>query len=383
LPEEKTVANQIFEINFKHFFYLASQIEKTNVRQALKSILLLLNVIAILSLFAGYLSVYIAPDEYWIPSLFGLAYPFVLVANIVFVVFWLLVKPRLLLLSLISILVGWGFVSRYIQFKGSNTEDGEVKVVSYNVKYFIGDEDLTQKENADKIVSFLEEQNADIICLQEARLRKNSIFNLPNTVKKLETIKHYQYARSSITYGSVTMTRYPIVDMGEIRFEESRNMTIYTDVVIKKDTVRIFNVHLQSYKIDPNKYSIIDSPGVNQEEDLKEVREMGIKFKKAFQMRAEQVREIKKYIDESPYDVIVCGDFNDTPISFSYQQLKGDLTDAFVNSGKGVGRTYIGKLPSFRIDNIFHSDKFESYNFQTYDFRMSDHLPISCDLIVK
>lgn len=353
------------------------------MRQALKSILLLLNVIAILSLFTGYLSVYIAPDKYWLPSLFGLAYPFILVANIIFIVFWSMVKPRLLLLSLVSILFGWGFVSRYIQFKGSATEKGEVKVVSYNVKYFIGDEDLTQKKNADKIVSFLEEQNADIICLQEARLRKRSIFNLPNTVKKLETIKHYQYARSSTTYGSVTMTRYLIVNMGEIRFEGSQNMTIYTDVVIKKDTVRIFNVHLQSYKIDPSKYSIIDSPGVNKEEGLKEVREMGLKFKKAIQMRAEQAREIRKYIDESPYNVIVCGDFNDTPISFSYQQLKGDLIDAFVNSGKGVGRTYIGKLPSFRIDNIFHSDNFESYNFKTYDFKMSDHLPISCDLIVK
>lgn len=353
------------------------------MRQALKSILLLLNVIAILSLFTGYLSVYIAPDKYWLPSLFGLAYPFILVANIIFIVFWSLVKPRLLLLSLVSILFGWGFVSRYIQFKGSATENGEVKVVSYNVKYFIGDEDLTQKKNADKIVSFLEEQNADIICLQEARLRKRSIFNLPNTVKKLETIKHYQYARSSTTYGSVTMTRYPIVNMGEIRFEGSQNMTIYTDVVIKKDTVRIFNVHLQSYKIDPSKYSIIDSLGVNKEEGLKEVREMGLKFKKAIQMRAEQAREIRKYIDESPYNVIVCGDFNDTPVSFSYQQLKGDLIDAFVNSGKGVGRTYIGRLPSFRIDNILHSNNFESYNFKTYDFKMSDHLPISCDLIVK
>ena len=177
------------------------------------------------------------------------------------------------------------------------------------------------------------------------------------------------------------MTRYPIVNMGEIRFDESRNMTIYTDVIINNDTVRIFNVHLQSYQIDPNKYSIIDSLGVNQQQDLKEVREMSYKFKKAFQMRAGQVREIKKYIDESPFDVIVCGDFNDTPVSFAYQKIKGDLTDAFVNSGKGLGRTYIGKLPSFRIDNIFHDKNFESYNFQTYDFRLSDHLPISCELV--
>ena len=353
------------------------------MRKALINIFLIINLIVIISLFTAYLSVYISPDKNWIPSFFGLAYSFILIVNLLFIGFWLLFKPRYVLLSLVSIIIGWGFVSRYVQLNEKKIEKGDVKVISYNVKYFIGDENLTQIENANKIVSFLEEQNADIICLQEARLRKNSIFNLQGTVKKLKTINHYQYARTSTTFGSVTMTRFPIINMGEIRFDESRNMTIFTDVIIQNDTVRIFNVHLQSYQIDPDKYSIIESPGINQEEDFKEVREMSYKFKKASQMRAKQVREIRKYIDESPYDVIVCGDFNDTPVSFAYQKLRGDLTDAFISSGEGVGRTYIGKLPSFRIDYVFHSEIFESFNFQTYDFRMSDHLPISCELVRK
>jgi len=353
------------------------------VRKVLVKIFLFINLIVVIPLFIAYLSVYIAPELYWIPSFFGLAYPFLLLANFIFIVFWLLFKPRYLLFSLFSVIVGWGFVSRYVQLKGENIEKGDVKVLSYNVKHFIADGNQSQIENAKKIVSFLEEQNADIICLQEARIRQNTIFNLPNTVKKLSSINHYQYARTSTTYGSVTMTRFPIVNMGEIRFEESRNITIYTDVIIKSDTVRIINVHLQSYQIDPSKYSIIDSMGVNQEKDLKEMREMGSKFKKAFQQRAKQVREIRKYVDEAPYEVIICGDFNDTPVSFAYQKLRGNLVDAFVNSGKGFGRTYIGKLPSFRIDNIFHSEKFESYNFQTYDFKMSDHLPISCELVFE
>ena len=349
------------------------------MKKALLNLFLFLNSLVVLSLFVGYLSVYIPPDKYWIPSFFGLAYPLFLVMNVCFVLFWLVFKPRYLLVSLFTILIGWGFISRYVQLKG-NVGEGDVKVISYNVQHFIADGSQPQIENAKKIVSFLDELNADIICLQETRLRQNNIFNLSNTVKNLGSINHYQYARTSTTYGSVTMTRYPIINMGEIRFEESRNMSIYTDVIIQADTVRIFNVHLQSYQIDPNKYSIIDSLGVNQEKDLREVREMGSKFKKAFQMRAKQAREIRKYIDESPYDVIVCGDFNDTPVSFAYQKLRGDLTDAFVSSGKGVERTYIGKLPSFRIDNIFHSEKFESYNFQTYDFQLSDHLPVSCEL---
>ncbi|QIA07149.1 endonuclease/exonuclease/phosphatase family protein [Draconibacterium halophilum] len=351
------------------------------MRKVILKILSLVNILLALALAASYLSVYIPPDKYWLPSLFGMAYPFLLGGNIIFIVLWILFKPRYTLLSLGVILLGWGYVTRFMQINGKGSEEANIKVVSYNVKHFVADTSGTQKENATKIISFLADQNADIICLQEARLRKNSIFNLAQTVKDLQSIKHYQFARSSTTYGSVTMTRYPIVNMGEIRFENSRNITIYTDVLIDTDTVRIFNIHLQSYHINPDKYSIIESPGLNEEKDLEEVKEMGAKFKEAFQLRAEQVREIRKYVDESPHNVIVCGDFNDTPVSFSYRTLASGLTDAFVNSGQGIGRTYIGKLPSFRIDYIMHGDGFESYNFETLDYRMSDHLPVSCSLL--
>lgn len=344
---------------------------------------MLLNFGAVAALLFGYLSVFIPPDKYWVPSFFGLAYPILVGVNVLFIVFWLLVKPRYLLISLISILIGWGFLSRYVQLKGKTTDEAGVKLISFNVQHFSGAKGSNPKDNADQIISFLNGQKADIICLQETRLRKNSIFNLPNAVKDLNSIEHYQFARSSTTFGSVTLTRFPIVNMGEIRFDKSRNMTIYTDVNIDGDTIRIFNVHLQSYLIDPSKYSIIDSPGIDDEKDLKEVREMGSKFKRAFQLRAEMVREIRKYIDDSPYPVIVCGDFNDTPVSYSYQKLREGLKDAFVSSGKGIGQTYIGKLPSFRIDNIFHSDNFESFDFKTFNIRMSDHLPVSCKLIKK
>lgn len=343
----------------------------------------MLNIAAVIALLVSYLSVFIPPDKYWVPALFGLAFPFLVAANLIFVIFWLLVKPKYSLISVLAVLVGWSMLSRYVQFGGSKTENEGIKVLSYNVQHFTGNDELKEKEVANRIITFLNAGNSDIICLQEARLRKNQIFNLPDAVKKLNSIQHYQYARSSTTFGSVTLTRFPIVNMGEIRFDKSRNMSIYTDVLIGGDTVRVFNVHLQSYLIDPGKYSVIESPGIDQEKNLKEMREMGVKFKAAFQMRAEQVREIRSHINASPYAVIVCGDFNDTPISYAYQQLRGNLMDAFVSSGSGIGRTYIGKLPSFRIDNVFHSEEFESFNFQTSDFRMSDHLPVSCTLVKK
>ncbi|NCB06771.1 MAG: hypothetical protein EOM73_01245 [Bacteroidia bacterium] len=353
------------------------------MKKALLFLFLFLNLITVFFILLSYFSVWIPPDKWWIPSLFGLAYPFFLLVNMLFVVFWLIFKPRYFWIPLVAVLLGWGFLSRYFQVSGKTDGSGEIKVVSYNVQHFSGKSSLGKKHSADEIVRFLEEEKADIICLQEVRLRKNTIFNLEQTVQTISTINHYQYARSSTTYGSVTMTRYPVVYMGEIRFKNSRNITIYTDVVIQGDTVRIYNVHLQSYHIDPNRYSVIDSPDITEEKDLREIREISIKYRSAVQMRAEQSRIIRDHVEKSPYPVILCGDFNDTPASFSYQRTRGNLKDAFVESGRGIGRTYIGKLPSFRIDYIFHSNDFESFGFQTLDFRFSDHLPVTCELVKK
>jgi endonuclease/exonuclease/phosphatase family metal-dependent hydrolase len=353
------------------------------VKKAFIYLFFLLNIIVAFALLVSYLAVFIPPDKFWVPSFFSLAFPIFVSINFIFVIFWAFVKPRFLFLSLVALVLGWGFILRYIQFNGSTSEKSGTKVISYNVHNFQGNGESDQKENADKILGFLNDQNADIICLQEIRLRKNNIFNVSNAVKNLKSIEHYHYARSSATFGQVTFTRYPIVKMGEIRYEKSTNMAIFTDVKIGPDTVRIFNVHLQSYKIDPRKYEIIDSPKIDEEKDLKEIREIGSKLKHAFQMRAQQVREIKKVIDETPYPVIICGDFNDTPVSYSYQMLRGDFNDAFIESGQGFGRTYIGKLPSFRIDNIFYSDFFESFNFKADNFRASDHLPVMCVLVKK
>lgn len=344
---------------------------------------LFLNIIVIFALLISYLAVYIPPDKLWYPAFFGLAFPFILVANILFIIFWAFFKTRFIFFSLFAVLLGWGFVTRYVQFGGEKTDKDGIKIVSYNVRNFEGNPHSGTKVNAGSIINFLNSKNANIICLQEIRLRRNKIFNISEAVKDLKSIEHYHYASSGSSFGLTTLTSYPIVKMEEIRYKESGNMAIFTDVLIGKDTVRVFNVHLQSYRIDPNKYEIIDSPGFDEEKDVKEIREIGGKLKRAFQLRAEQVRGIKKIIDETPYPVIICGDFNDTPVSYSYQQLRGDFNDAFVSSGSGFVRTYIGKLPSYRIDNILYSDSFESYNFDADNFIASDHLPVSCVLIKR
>lgn len=353
------------------------------MKNVLKYILLIFNAIAVIALLMGYLALYFPPDKIWFIAIAGLIYPWLLALNIIFCITWILTKPRFALLSLIPILAGWNIMNRFIQFDGKQTDQLDIKVVSYNVRHFTGTGKNPSRELAEMIKGFLNQKQPDIICLQEVKLRTNRIFNLEATRNEFQSIKHYQYARTGSNAGSVTMSRFPIVKMQEIRFENSGNIAIATDVVAGKDTIRIFNVHLQSYRIDPDKYRIIDDPGLTNEQDLREAKELRSKYKRAVKMRAIQARLIRQKIKESPYPVIVCGDFNDTPSSYAYQTVRGRLKDSFVCSGEGIGQTYIGKLPSFRIDYILHSKSFRSYNFKTYNVPYSDHRPVSCDLIRK
>ena len=335
-----------------------------------------------MALLMAYVAGYVSPEKVWIPAFFGLAYPVIAGINIVWVVVWLIISPKYMFLSLVPLLAGWNVLIRYVQLNDKITDQEGIKILSYNVHHFRGNQNDSQRQTSAEIVRFLREQKPDIICLQEVRLRQNNVFNLAKTVEEFEFINHYQFARTSNTFGSVTMSKYPILQMHEIRFPDSRNITIYTDLLVDGDTIRVFNVHLHSYGIDPKDFGIIDS-GVTNEKDLQEARLMGSKLKTGFRMRAGQVEAIRNLIDESPYPVIVCGDLNDTPASYSYQQLRRRLTDAFVSSGKGVGQTYINKLPSLRIDYILHDKSYDSFNFQTHDYRMSDHLPVSVVLIKK
>lgn len=343
-------------------------------------VLLFLNLIAALALGIASISVFLSPEKIWIAAIFGMAYPYLLVVNLVFVVLWVIIKPWFALLSVIIILAGYRHVGNYLQFNGQHTDEKGIKVTSYNVKYFMGATDFPNKENADHILNFLRQDKADIICLQEVRLNKRQIFDIAN--HKLPQVEHMQLAHSSHAGGQLTLTRFPILNMGEIRFKNSGNMIIYTDIQANNDTIRVFNCHLQSYRLGKKDINTIDSIDFSNDERTKaKFKIIGGKFRDALIKRAEQAATLREYIDESPYPVIVCGDFNDTPVSFTYRTVRGSLEDSFTQSGKGTANTYNGKLPSFRIDYILHSPKFDSYNFEVSSLNHSDHYPISCVLL--
>lgn len=348
-----------------------------------KLILYIIKTINLLSAFAlvlSYLAAVVNPNSVWHFELLGIAYPYLLISNLLFFIYWTYQKKRWLLLSLFAILIGYSHIATHFQFASNKTEEKGIKVVSYNVKYF-----SHQKEYIDSIVNFINNQQPDIVCLQEAVVQKTGIFGSRNIKKRIKGMAHYQLAHTASSTGPLTFTRYPIIDMGEIRFEKSGNIVIYSDLKIDNDTVRVYNCHLQSYKIRPRDYEFVDSLSLSPQSHRQwhKIKDFGWKLKKAMKKRAEQADILRKHIDNSPFQVIVCGDFNAPPMSYVYTEVGKNLNDAFVQSGTTTGNTFEGRFMWFRIDYILHSNLFEAYNFKRYKVGYSDHYPIVTKLIRK
>ncbi len=342
----------------------------------------------------SYLSVYISPEKIWLLAFFGLAYPFLLISNILFVIFWIYKKNKLFLFSLIAILLGLNYLKTYVQIplKKENKETIEAKnifkVLSYNVRLFDLYDWHESENTSNKIFEFINSKDVDIICFQEFFTNNDGELSEKAFSKNLNgeynSHIHYTIENRNYNYGIATFSKYPIVNRGVINFRNSSNSSIYTDVVIASDTVRIFNNHLQSIRFNKNNYTFItNSKALKDDERLKEIKDISFRLRDAFVKRANQANILSKHIQNSPYPVIVTGDFNDVPVSYTYKKMKQDLNDSFIESGNGIGTTYMGKFPSFRIDFIFHSQELKCIDFDIPNVRLSDHFPVTSEFILE
>jgi endonuclease/exonuclease/phosphatase (EEP) superfamily protein YafD len=174
-----------------------------------------------------------------------------------------------------------------------------------------------------------------------------------------------------------------IVGKGEIKFPNTFNVCIYTDLKIGNDTVRIYNNHLQSIKFLKEDYVLIDTIRLQyNERQVLGLQKILVRVRDAFRTRAQQVDDVSAQIRRSPHPVIVCGDFNDSPVSYSYKTMRNKLKDAFIESGNGIGYTYRGKFPSYRIDYILYDPLFRSYEYESPKLELSDHYPVICRFIL-
>jgi endonuclease/exonuclease/phosphatase family metal-dependent hydrolase len=350
------------------------------------------------ALILAYIAPFVHPSTLKILPFFGLAYPVFLLIQLGMLLIWSLVKSRWAIFSLIIILIGGKLHFRLIA-TGSNpedipTEESVLHVMSYNVRLFdLYTADLDEKyTKRNAIFDYIQTKNPDVVCFQEFYHQdKPTRFSTRDTLFQLLNTKDYheRYAhklRGRQNFGVAILSKYPVIAKGDVIFEtqgeKDFNYCIFVDVVKNQDTFRIYNVHLQSIKLQQDDYSEFN--GSEKETQKPNVLRLMIdKLRVAYPKRAEQARTVVEHMKNSPYAIVVCGDFNDTPLSYAYNQFDRLLVDAFRNTSFGIGSTYVGRIPAGRIDYIFHSNELNSANFTIQDVPQSDHRAISCSIYYK
>jgi endonuclease/exonuclease/phosphatase family metal-dependent hydrolase len=242
------------------------------------------------------------------------------------------------------------------------------------------------KATRPKIFANLADIKPDILCLQEfyTSEEKGDYDNI-DTVRQMMNTPYY-HSEFTVTlrkfdhWGVATFSKYPIVNEGKIVFNtRSNNICIFSDIVVHNDTIRVYNVHLQSISFsrkDNQFYDELITSG-KADDEISSGRNILRRLKRAFLLRTRQVEMIVSHMRTCRYRMIVCGDFNDTAASYSYEKLSGNLYDAFIEKGSGLGRTYAGKWPQFRIDYILYDKKLHCSGYRKTTETFTDHFPIT------
>ncbi len=360
-----------------------------------KSLLMLVSVLAMGALLFSLLAKVIPPSVSNVIAYCGLLFPYIVISNAILLVVWLFVDYRWSIVLAILMLLNVNNIDRHFQLRSMDKPEtcaNCLKVMSYNVHDFNIYAD-TYSQDAKKIIEFLKKEKPDILCVQEYCYDKNGKRGINITQELLEALglpdspRNYQVSIASenkfgYQFGQAIFSSYRIVGNGSVETgDSSSNKSMYVDIRYNGDTVRIYNVHLSSYHINQEDYAASEAILHNKNDDG-QLDEKAVKLYKkiafAFEQRQEQARSVRAHIDTCEAPIIICGDFNDTPESYSYYKIAHGFKDSFRASGKGTGVTYKGGVfPSFRIDYILHSKFYNDFGHTVCtEMDLSDHYPV-------
>lgn len=344
-----------------------------------------LNIIGLLGLLGCYAGYYLNPFDYWFISLLGLGYFIWMAINIVFIIVWIFIKWKFSLISLVAVVIGFPFHAKMIAFHTPQPNKGGIRVMSYNVQLFKFYDWKKNEKMRDRILNFIEDTPADIYCFQEYFQTKDDEFSTTPFLKKILP-DHYMHFEPGVVkydnqeYGIATFSKYPIVNSGFLLIDSTSNRTnlvIYSDLLVEKDTIRVYNIHLASNHLNTNE---VDTLMKTSGKSVSIAKKWVKKLKNGYKRRYGQVNILAGHLEKCKYPCIIAGDFNDVPISYAYRKINAKFTDSFTEAGNGIGATYNGNLPLLRIDYIFHSSRFKCKRFKVHSVSVTDHYPIVADL---
>ncbi|MFD0861345.1 endonuclease/exonuclease/phosphatase family protein [Sungkyunkwania multivorans] len=332
----------------------------------LDKIIFLINSLFAALLLLSYGLPYVFPNAFPVLAVLSLTVPVLILVNLFFVVYWVIRLKRQLLLSALVLLLGFGHLNSLYRFSNKsfkkNRED--FSVMSYNVRLFNLYEWINDKRTEDNIVSFIEKKNPDALCLQEFHLRKEDAFS------SMYPYRYIKLKSQNNKAGLAIFSKFRIVNSGSLDFPDTYNNGIYADIVKGTDTIRVYNLHLESLRIDPYKEEL------TQENSGRLLKRMSRSFvKQQFQSDIFALHQ-----KGHRFQRVVCGDFNNTQYSHVYKEIKGDMMDAFDEAGSGFGRTFKFKFFPLRIDFIFVEKHMKVKGFETFKEEYSDHYPVMATL---
>jgi len=341
-------------------------------------------------LLLSYLAPYISPTILWQVAFFGLLHPVFLIFNILFLIYWLVRQKLRFIFNLVVLVLGIGSINKIFTF-GSETSpnrEGKLKIISYNAKVFGAyDDDYFFDEFLKKIT----EENPDVLCIQEYFRLDLKGPDPINEIKKSTGLKYHYFRHTRIKpregkprYGGIIFSKNKIINYGEIDFAGAgSNLCLFADIKFNNKIIRIYSIHLQSIKFAGTDYQLLNVLGENYDSAKLISKNMFTKLKTAFIKRGEQANLVKESIRSCGIPAILCGDFNDTPQSYAYHTISENMIDCFMESGNGLGGTFVGPLPSLRIDYILHDTSMVSYNYNAEKAFSSDHKMIEALVEVK
>ncbi|SDB46332.1 Metal-dependent hydrolase, endonuclease/exonuclease/phosphatase family [Flavobacteriaceae bacterium MAR_2010_188] len=327
-------------------------------------VLFSVNSMAAVMLLLSYLLPHVEPKKFAFISILSLGVPFLIIVNIIFFIYWLLKVRRQMLLSILVLLLGYQHVFSLYKFSSSKAIENtsNFTVMNYNVRLFNVFNWIENKRLKQDLRDFIVEQKPDIINMQEYR---------PDDVVLLKGYhKYVDITGDKVKTGQAIFSRFPIINSGSIEFPNTSNNAIFADIKKDQDTIRIYNVHLQSMGIDPTVEHIANE---NSKNLVKRVSH-------TFETQQQQTEMFLEHKKNCPYKMIVSGDFNNTAYSYVYKNIKGDLQDSFVEAGNGFGRTLNFDFFPVRIDFIFAENSFQINGFKNFEVNYSDHFPIIATL---
>lgn len=355
-------------------------------------LLCIINVLLALALLACLATKFINPSSFVNFELLALGFPVIFLFNVAALIFWICTKDhkKYCLLSLIVILLSLPMCCKYYSFKTKKepetTSHAKLKIMSYNVMGFMYQTWRKSTEVKQQIFLYITKENPDVICFQEYHNDTKEEFIVLDSLKQQLNLSYVHHNRIFSTgknhfQGNLICSRYPIIATGNMDFEKKGNATIWADILVENDTIRIYNSHLESYRLSVENKETVNAIGSPKDIEIEDVESLVTRLRNSMVKRGHQVDEIVKSMEECPYPIISCGDFNSPPCSHSYQAIQAsqNFKDAFLECGKGTGATF-NWWPQLRLDYILFDPKFECNNYKRTGLKASDHFPISCEI---